>query len=146
MPKKPAKRISERVSIYLLPNKEQDSIVLDVYNASKVHDRVQDLFRAAIFRGLRSMFETGDIPEVILAHHRLAERLGRRVARQAMLAPPIPALPPSNYLPDPILPPPTQLSEAEFEARAPRAEEADPEPEDFLGLMGGAKPMTREDA
>lgn len=143
-PRKPITRRSQRLAIYLLPNVEQDAIVLDVYNASRVHDRAQDLFRTAVFRGLRAMYESGDIPASILAHHNLSDRLGRRLARHAALAPPMPAYapvqPPAFAVPP--SPPPTQPV---FEAAPPPPEE-DEDPMDFLGLMGGAKPLTREEA
>ena len=142
MAKAPTHRRSQRIALYLLPNVEHESIVLDVYNASRVHDRAQDLLRAALFRGLRAMYESGDIPDKILAHHNLGTRLGKRMARHAILAPPMPPAPQEYVSPPPA---PLELSVPEFEAvAAPEPKEVDPM--DFLALMGGGAPLSREDA
>ena len=142
MAKAPTNRRSQRIALYLLPNVEHESIVLDVYNASRVHDRAQDLLRAALFRGLRAMYESGDIPDKILAHHNLGARLGKRMARHAILAPPMPAAAP-EYVPPP--PMSHDLSVPEFET-APEPEPKAVDPMDFLALMGGGTPLSREDA
>ena len=150
----PKSRRTQRVQIYLDPNVEQEKLLLDIWRASQMLDKPQDLFRNILRAGVKSLLETGDMPQSVIAATKLTQRV--------RIAPPMINVAPHAYYPQPAenstpvtLPPtaapPTPLQVPAENKAATIAERASPtstatdkpsEPgrmpslDDLVGLMG----------
>ena len=71
----PKSRRTQRVQIYLDPNVEQEKLLLDIWRASQMLDKPQDLFRNILRAGVKSLLETGDMPQSVIAATKLTQRV-----------------------------------------------------------------------
>jgi hypothetical protein len=146
-------RYAKRLGIYFWPSIEHDALVLDVWSSIPSSERPQDVFRRAVLVGLSEMARTGELPEKVLNRNRIGERLARRLPAAFMppaaLAPPqAPAYAPAPYAPAPYAPPAYEPGPAHVPAPMAfeEAEQAEPDIDAMLRMMGGSQPAASDDA
>lgn len=143
-------RYAKRVGIYFWPSVEADALVLDVWSNIPSRERPQDLFRRAVLLGLRQMAANGELPERVLRHNRIGERLARHLPAAFSAPHPVPS--PAAHQPASALPAPTSYHPAPADAQPaePMAFEDGPEEafdmDAMMRLMGDTQPSGREEA
>lgn len=152
---------AERVQVYLTASSEQDKVILDVWNECARTERPQEVFRAILRAGIKTMVENGDMPQLVVERCNLSLRLGIRHTPAMMpVMPGYYPIPMPGQMPlQPMQPTPMPAvaapAPAIIEAAAPRTDPAPPrrpEREDavtavdndegtdaILGLMGRRK-------
>lgn len=60
-----------RIQVYLSPSSVADKMVLDLYAAAGDIDKPQELFRRIVRAGIRSLYESGEIPPELVRRARL---------------------------------------------------------------------------
>lgn len=151
----PKRRRTERVQIYLDPTVEQEKLLLDVWKTCVRIDKPQDVFRAILRAGVRSMLESGELPESVVTATKLTTRMRIAAPAPVMHQPqyyqpfyqdrglPQPApsgdIPAAAPAPAPVPAPaaePVALKPAPAPDRQPSPAGAPPNTDDILGLMG----------
>jgi Predicted membrane protein len=140
--KRTFRKRTERIQVYVNGSHDNDALILDVWDAASRNERVQEVFRAILRSGIRSMVESGDMPASIVKECDLLSLFPPRLHQGgAPMVVPMPfygagmPAPPhapherggfgAPYEPD-FRDPPRTLREP---PPAPRAREPEPEPE-----------------
>jgi len=95
---------SKAIQIYMKPGLKEDDLLLAVWEASKRHDRPQNVFRAMLRAGLRAMVEEGDMPEAIIEECNLDDIVQRRRLRRTYRTPPAGGVYPETAYAEPEMP------------------------------------------
>lgn len=100
--KKPTfRKRNERIQVYLSSINENDALVLDIWDAASKNERVQEVFRAILRNGIRTMVENGDMPSSIVKELDLLHLFPARASAPAMpMMPYYPPPAPYGYPPE----------------------------------------------
>ena len=122
------------VEVYLKPGIEEDDLIHAVWREAALNGRPQDLYRRILFSGIRSLYESGDLPRTPAA---VVEQSGLLLARVPPRRPrgrprkhplPQPAAQSARASPDPVMPESGDRVTSERSLAAPRPQDPGPGP------------------
>jgi hypothetical protein len=73
---------SRHIQIYLKPGIREDDLMLRIWESCKRYDRPQDVFRAMLRNGMRSMVQSGEMPYAVVEECNLDAFVEKWRARQ----------------------------------------------------------------